>query len=817
MIKDTKIHSSPSTYTDTQVQTTSPERSYRDVVKLHKIIQTKGLNTTDEGVQTTSSDSLDNTFVSENIKPSTEEKPSDKYVTSEKYQQTTVSKTPTASAYSQTSPLSSLTEKEIHEPREEGTRPKKINVEKKFENEFIDQEKIQGESYMGEPFNVSVTTKVSVNRPSDSTTEKANLFIDHEKSIDNSGGQLPKDRKEKDKKTKKSFEKVEKMEEPKSKEDPTLLNQASAITPDDDDTIRKIMKTDDKVDSTDSDRKLFVDKFIDSEKESNQKDKNKKKPLVDVKVKKSGDSPAEKGLDDKKKGDDTIDFIKSEKFKNPDLEDQKGVYISNVSKIGKERFKKIKDLKNRTRGLNWYPDTSESVDPLKSLKDDIQQLEDAIARNENEEIQIVLIYFIKNINYWLETIENRILQSRFDTTEGPNRDKLNDAKSVKEEIIFLRTSVDNLLKKINKMPNVTESDNNIYWVKIYLEEIEPQITSIKEVTETEGKKVADELSRWEEFLNSVNNLSVIVEESKQNFESLLDSDETTNAKLKEFEKIEKANKENIENAEKLLNQAKDWAKDYQNLEIPLEVYTTYETAKNIENNLNAEKERLLQLLSLADEYEQTLKEFAQIIEVADNLVESPITITSLNHLQEEMQKHRKFFVNLSHCRAILESLESNLDEETKGAHNELHSKLHSKASTILDKAASRAQQMAMAASKWTILDKGVRKEQQWLQVVHQRMPDLQQVISSDYDQYISLYQSLASDTANHHSKILQLIDVANKLQDVITCVGLEKFYDDYLNIIVTLQEEISNNLEKLLAFQVSVLLIKNKLFVLFFF
>lgn len=46
--------------------------------------------------------------------------------------------------------------------------------------------------------------------------------------------------------------------------------------------------------------------------------------------------------------------------------------------------------------------------------------------------------------------------------------------------------------------------------------------------------------------------------------------------------------------------------------------------------------------------------------------------------------------------------------------------------------------------------------------------------------------------------------VANKLQDIITCVGLESFYDDYLNVVLKLQDEVRVNLEKLLAFQVSV-------------
>lgn len=218
------------------------------------------------------------------------------------------------------------------------------------------------------------------------------------------------------------------------------------------------------------------------------------------------------------------------------------------------------------------------------------------------------------------------------------------------------------------------------------------------------------------------------------------SDCDTLSKLHYVESIEETNQEHMWKTSKLLVVARGLLRDYPGKSIPNDIFNTHETTKLIEHDICVERERLLQLLALAEEYEQTLKEFAQIIDIAENLLETPISVTSLEHLQEEMQKHRKFFVNLNYCRSILESLEGNLDSETRTKHSDLHEELHSRATSLLDRAASRAQQMSLAASRWFILEQGIKEERVWLQVAHQRVPDLQTLTTSDYDQYISLYQ-----------------------------------------------------------------------------
>lgn len=118
----------------------------------------------------------------------------------------------------------------------------------------------------------------------------------------------------------------------------------------------------------------------------------------------------------------------------------------------------------------------------------------------------------------------------------------------------------------------------------------------------------------------------------------------------------------------------------------------------------------------------------------------PAPKQSVFFFQDEMQNHRTFFVNLNHCKRILESLEGHLDNKTRQKYHEMHSKLIIRATEILDKASLHSQQMALAASQWMMINKGITDESTWLQVAQHRFPDLSTVRSTDYHQFIILYQ-----------------------------------------------------------------------------
>lgn len=447
--------------------------------------------------------------------------------------------------------------------------------------------------------------------------------------------------------------------------------------------------------------------------------------------------------------------------------------------------------------------TDESVEQRNFIvHKNMETLRNAIHRNDVTVIQQTVVTTVETITVWLQTIEYRIYMQRQQTGDGPSKERLEEFNNVKQEITNIEHTINQLQLALSNSNDIYNEEDRNKMIN-YVESLQNQLKSIQEVTKQNEKIVVEDLARWEEFINGIENITLLVNQVKHQFNSLIESDASPQSKLNELENLESENRCHMLKTVHLMATARGLMRDFPNREIPMEVYTIHDITKQIEHHISIQREKALHLLALADEYVQTLKEFEQIVEIADALVESPISLRNLEHLEEEVQNHRKFFINLSHCRAILESLEENLDAETRDLHSQLHQTLYDKANVILDKASGRLQQMSLAASKWTVLEQGMKEETRWLEVAKGRVPDLSNVTSADYDQYINLYQSLSSDIAHHYAKLSHLNKNARKLQELVLCSELEVTYTQPLDIIIELQEDVNNKLRRLIAFRES--------------
>ncbi|XP_013149057.1 PREDICTED: uncharacterized protein LOC106111484 [Papilio polytes] len=419
------------------------------------------------------------------------------------------------------------------------------------------------------------------------------------------------------------------------------------------------------------------------------------------------------------------------------------------------------------------------------INKELNDLKTAIELRDNTKTEKSVLIVIETISIWLEEIQYKI------QIESVTQTKVSDKS---ERLKELQNHVDSL-KEILYITEVNEE------VITLIETLTRQVEAVKQLSSNSSVKVKEVENEWGKFLEDTEMLSLSIERVKMRLDDMIILELSVQQKLDELDSVELENVDNTDTVRKLFRRFRSIVEVNPKRECPLKLYTCDEDTKQIENSINTERDRLMQLMTLAEEYEQTLQDFGHITDVAEALLDGKIIVSDLEHLHEEIQKHRKFFVNLSHCRAILESLEDNLDNETRAKFSSLHNSLHDRATKIIDRAAGRAQQMTLAASRWSVLDHGMKDEQQWLRVAHQRIPDLTNVTSMDHEQYINLYQSISLDVSHHYAKMLRLLSITESLQNLIVCSGLETECSIALNTLLTLQDGIDSRLTRLRAFK----------------
>lgn len=434
------------------------------------------------------------------------------------------------------------------------------------------------------------------------------------------------------------------------------------------------------------------------------------------------------------------------------------------------------------------------------IEENLDQLKDATTTKNTVLVHETVIKIIEEISTWLETIEYRVYLNRQNSSDGPSDDKIVEFQNLRGELDGIATTVQDLnkcLQKTNKMVNPAEQQRMIEC----LDNLKKQVTAVDTVTKETNDEVRSNMKRWTEYITIVETITTTITQLQLKLDTIQNEDTPLSTRLQQLDDLERRNGEQIDDINRSMQIARGLVRDFPSKQFPVDIHASYESARNFENAIALERNRLLQLQSLAEDYEETLNQFAQIIILAETVVEQPIEAKNLDELQQEMQKHRKFFVNLNHCRSILESLKENIDSESRNKHNDLHNSLHEKASQILEKASERSQRISMAASRWTVLEKNLRDEKQWLQMAQQRVPDLSEVSTVDYERYITMYKSICSDVDQHNARLIHLTNIAIQLQELVKSPTIQEESNDCFAALLKLKDELKIYLSRLITFR----------------
>lgn len=441
------------------------------------------------------------------------------------------------------------------------------------------------------------------------------------------------------------------------------------------------------------------------------------------------------------------------------------------------------------------PVTSE--ERVATISDSLATLDESLKNNEPVVTHQTVTIIIQTISTWLETIEYRVLvnrDSRVITPEG----KMSEFNCVRKDLEHVDGFIRKLQSTMDQQPRDEEVDKNI---RGCVDVVVQHLNILENIAQESECEIKTNFLICSEYQMDVDNIVLRAQSFKTRFDQWLMDDAPLETKLIAIDDFERANAEMQREIISIIERRHQLQMTFPEKEVSRQIFTCQEMVNRSAQDISLERNRLDQLVNLGNEYEQTLHEFSKIIGIAYTLVETKIIVTDYESLQIEIQKHRKFFVNLSHCRSILDSLEEHLDPKTRDRHIDLHHRLHGCATDMLEKASNKAQTLALAASKWTTLEKALREEKQWLEIVQQRIPDLATVSTADYDRYITMYQTLVTDLAYHHSKWMQLTSIAVNLQELVTAPQLEEECNSCLFKIFQLKEDVQKDLRKLNKFR----------------
>nr|BAN20712.1 calmin [Riptortus pedestris] len=460
--------------------------------------------------------------------------------------------------------------------------------------------------------------------------------------------------------------------------------------------------------------------------------------------------------------------------------DPKKLFEESVKPKNETSENLIQTIKERIVNIN----TPSFVGLLSDLDNTTKRKEinhnlDLLKNTSEQERESIIVTTTILISEYLETITYIIINSKkYDMDNMNPEDRLREIARLIEEVEMLKEDIKNLKSGCGKHDLISALETQSDRVKGILDTTEASVSSKakeKEETNNSSRKILDLISRLED-------------EIKQ-----LESDPSKSAEIK----LKKLDELDILNAD-YDSEVSSMLKKHPNQQ---ELIKASQILVDNEEQLAALRTALLQSLALAQEYKDTLAELENVSEVAKAIVSSRVIVPSLRELQNEMQKERKFFVSLSHCRSILESLESSLDQGTRAATVELHNRLHKTASDVLESAGERAVALALGASRWTLLEQGLAEERGWLRVAQERIPNLSGVSSTDYYQYLSLYQSLKTDIELHSARVWKLLESAHTLQGLISCNGLEDSCDTLRTAMGLLEDRVTDGVKKLSEFK----------------
>lgn len=272
--------------------------------------------------------------------------------------------------------------------------------------------------------------------------------------------------------------------------------------------------------------------------------------------------------------------------------------INNINNARKAHLSNVLHLASLSEPVS----TPESVAKrAQTVQDNLNKLDEATKTRNSLIIHTTVINTIEEISTWLETIEYRVYLNRQNSNEGPSDDKIEEFDNLIGELQNIDENVKHLSENLNAVNDLVDPVEKERMSEC-LENLQKQLDAVEEVTKESGDEVQSDMKRWNQYITIVETITTTITELQKRLETIQTEDTPIPSRLSQLDDLENKNRDQISDIANGLQTARGLSRDFPSKPFPIDIYATYENARQLENSLAMERGRLLQLQSLTSLY-----------------------------------------------------------------------------------------------------------------------------------------------------------------------------------------------------------------------
>ncbi|KAK3090167.1 hypothetical protein FSP39_009684 [Pinctada imbricata] len=401
---------------------------------------------------------------------------------------------------------------------------------------------------------------------------------------------------------------------------------------------------------------------------------------------------------------------------------------------------------------------------------------------------------LQNISSWLDLAEQKLFNPEGDRD---SQDRVRENEALQREIRSLQSEISAMGRSSQDLL-ASASLESQELIRHSLANLNDRVRLLESQAQVQGDKLRQADRQLRQYKSDVESLQTKLNEIKMSLsapnpsvplDQLIFDVQKIDAQLKKCEG-------QIDELRKISDELSDVVPQ---MVSPGEVKSLQNTVSDLKQKVMDKKADLLQSVSVKEQYEKMLQDYAEFLETAsEKLKVESISVRDLEHLKQMLAAHKDFFSDLEVHRAMLDNLAAQTNQAARQKHIAQHTRLNNLTYVILDKASLHGQKLERLVRQWIELADRHRQLQSFLDDVEQQIP--RPVASNEavvtIQEKINTYRRLQRELNEERPILFQVVDKGKQLLHSLNCPILETEVTELADRFVDLNSGISQELKR---------------------